>query len=285
MLRTLRFPLRNGALTALVACVLALGCSKSGDGPTDPGGGGSTLTQDDADDLAVQAVIAVSPWGVMIESSGAVSAPGALATRPRSGGFRLDSALGDIPVWYDTTLVVGNLTIELSRRYYDLFGDPQDQVTGATDSAYATSRVHGSVANEQFEATYGQSGWIGIGGLNPMNDVIHVAGQSSDTLTTHFTALYAELERFCESRALTTLSGIAWAKPEGAPTYPSTGTATVQLVFTRFTDGSHGTIEKTVNATIVIAFNGTATPNVTVNGTWHYQWNLDTGTVVRVGGA
>ena len=48
---------------------------------------------------------------------------------------------------------------------------------------------------------------------------------------------------------------------------------------------AHGTIEKSANATIVITFNGTATPEVVVNGTWHYQWNLDTGTAVRAGGA
>ena len=158
-------------------------------------------------------------------------------------------------------------------------------MSATTDSVYATSRVHGSGANESFEATFGHSGWIGIGGLNPMRDAIFISGQSSDTLTTHFSAIYSDLERFCESRATTTLAGIRWNKPEGAPTYPATGTATVQLAWSRYTDGSHGSVEKSGNATIVIAFNGTATPNVTVNGTWHYQWNLDTGAIVRAGGA
>ncbi len=284
MSRIHRFPLSRGALAALAAFVLVVaGCSSGDDGPTSPGPGGGEVTQNDADDLALQAVIAIDPWGAMIESSGGLSAPGAIDVSPRGGRFRLDSTLGDIPVWHDTTFTLGGLTFTLSRQYYDLFGDPQNDITGTTDSVYASSRVHGSGATGNFEATYGQSGWIGIGGLNPMKDVLHIAGQTSDTLTTHFTALYSDVERFCESRATTTLSGVAWSKPESGPTYPSTGTATVALAFTRFTDGSHGTVEKSVNATIVITFNGTATPHVVVNGTWHYEWNLDTGSLVRSG--
>jgi len=282
MFRIRKSTLRGTVLAALVLVVA--GCSGGGgDPPTSPGG--SSLTQNDADDLAVQAVIAMGPWGTMIEASSGVSSPSSLPTSPRTSGFRLDSAMGGIPTWYDTTLIVGNLTITLSRRYYDLFGDSQDAPSSTTDSVFATSRVAGSVSDARFDATYGQTGWIGIGGINPALPTLHIDGQSSDTLTTHFSALYQDLERFCESRASTTLNDVAWVKPNGSPTYPASGTATIALAWTRFTDGSHGTIEKSANATIVITFNGTATPNVVVNGTWHYQWNLDTGEVVRAGGA
>jgi hypothetical protein len=284
-MRTRRFPLHSGAIAALV--VLLAGCSKGGD-PTGPGGGGSTLTQDDADDLALQSVIALDPWGPMIEASSGMSAPGAISpapsgipTAPRSG-FRGDATTG-VPVWHDTTFTRGNVTFTLTRRFFDLFGDSQDAYGPTTDSVYATSRVTGSVASPQFDASFGQAGWIGVGGLNPMISVLTISGQSDDTLSTHFTALNVDLERFCESRTSTTLTGIAWPKPSGSPTYPTEGTATIVLAFTRYTDGSRGTIEKSANATVIITFNGTANPTVSVNGTWHYVWNMDTGAVARAG--
>ena len=59
------------------------------------------------------------------------------------------------------------------------------------------------------------------------------------------------------------------------------GTATWVMHVDRLRSGDRGDISSTFDAVVVVTFNGTRNPDVTVNGSFHYTIDLATGAVTR----
>ena len=49
----------------------------------------------------------------------------------------------------------------------------------------------------------------------------------------------------------------------------------------RLRSTSRADVEVHIDATVVVTFNGTSQPEIVVNGTWRYRWNMVTGVVIR----
>ena len=90
--------------------------------------------------------------------------------------------------------------------------------------------------------------------------------------------------RFVDSRVIVgtmTAEDIVMLKRQATP-YPLSGRVTLVVRAERLRSGIRGDLERTYNAVIVIEFDGTRTPMVTVNGQWRYHWDLDAGVVSRM---
>ena len=121
---------------------------------------------------------------------------------------------------------------------------------------------------------------LDAGGLNPVHDHFNLAGAWSDTLSTHFVSLSGSTSVDCYAQTHGVGAGIHQSK---ASSYPSDGTITWTIFAQRLRNGEHGSVEKSLAATVVITFNGTRYPIVTVNGTWSYTYDLDNHTLARAG--
>jgi uncharacterized protein YcfL len=257
---TVRIPSRRHriGLAVLLAGVFALsGCSVSDD-PLAPD---LTFTQDDADDAAVQASISLSG---LQSTLGATSSAGVSTTA-------------------DTTWTQGNLTYRLTRRWFDESGVEQALPTATTDSIHVTTRVTGSDSTARWVGTIGHSGQLGVGALSPARPTLWIDGSRADTLDVRFTTVGGSATRWFDARTLTTVEDVRWTKPadSSTTTYPSAGTITMGIAARRFTDASHATVERTFDATVVVTFNGTRFAHATINGTFHYLIDLETGAVSR----
>lgn len=266
-----------GPVLAVVSVVAALAAGCSGnESPTGPGG----LTTEDADDIALQASISVATLGAIVEGSA-----GDGGGSPAPGSFRL-SRVGPSPaggVVPDTTFTVGGVLFELHRSWFDQGGTEQSAPDSGTDSIHVTSRVTGSAATPGYEVAVGHAGQVGIGGLHPSRSSVWINGACADTLVSHFTAIHRPVERWFVCRTSSDIDDVVWVKPSGTTTYPGSGTITMTLTAVSYRDGAYVDVVKTVNATVVVQFNGTRTPLVTVNGVWMYLLDLDTGTITRPG--
>lgn len=275
------FRMRLATLAPLVGLtlVVTLGGCATNDSTTGPLGG---LTQDDADDVAVQASMSLANFATIVTAGvgGSDGGPSGNAPRP----LALSSHGPGFAVMADTTWTAGALTITLSRTWYSLTGEEQAQPGPTTDSVSVTSRIAGSDSTARWAVTVGHAGWAGVGGLNPLRDAWWLNGSQADTLSSRFTALHRPVTRWFDARTQTTVANVRWTKPlTSEPTYPSSGTATLVLAATAWRDGARVEVERTLAATIVVRFNGTRYPDVSINGSYRYTWDLETGTIVRAG--
>jgi len=272
---------RHVTLTALAAALLALaGCG--GSSPTAVNT--AVATQADADDVAMQAAIAFANVSVEADAglSGARTAPLAAAFRgpnaptSQGGGFVAQSA--------DTTFQRGDVTFEIHRAFFDLTHAPQAAPDASTDSVVVTTRAFGtdSTSSAQYRVTVGHAGEMGVGGVNPVHSVLNFDGAWADTLASHFTSLSGLTTVDCYARTHGVGAGIHAAKTSP---YPDSGTITWSVYAQRLRNGERGSVEKTLQATVVVTFNGTRYPTVTVNGTWSYTYDMDGHVLARAGGA
>ena len=63
---------------------------------------------------------------------------------------------------------------------------------------------------------------------------------------------------------------------------PVSGTITVTVRVDVLNSSEQGDVAKHLVAIVVITFNGTSQPDMVVNGTYHYKWLMDEGTVLPV---
>lgn len=254
--------------------ILIAGCSGD-DSPTGPGG----FTVDDADDAAVQASMALGVLGAVVEGTA-----GAGGGAPAPGVTGMAGAQPGPGVLTDTTFTQDGVTVALSRSWFSLTGMEQSLPDADTDSVHSTSRVTGEAQSARYDVVIGHAGQLGIGGIHPSRTEIWINGAMADTLTSHFQALVRPVERWFVCRTSSVIQDVRWPKSTGMNTYPGSGTITMTLFASRNRDGDRLDFDRTFEATVVVTFNGTRYPDVTVNATWHYVWDLDNGTIVRAGG-
>jgi hypothetical protein len=109
-------------------------------------------------------------------------------------------------------------------------------------------------------------------------DTIVFQGASMDTLENHFRSLDSLRTRHFHWESDLAIDNVNWAK--GAP-YPASGTVTLIANADRYVSNSNVTKDGHWHAVITVTFNGTATPDITINGSFHYHWNLITGLITR----
>lgn len=267
---------RFRAPLAAVACAGALflaGCS--GDNPVNP----NAFTQADADDIAAQAGQAAAA-GVLTNMNAADGASGGVSGSP-AARFPSRAGAGAF-AQAETTFTSGNVTYTLGVTFYDADGNELSGYGPLAHRMLVTTRATGSVTSQQFNATLGHAGTLDVTGLEAALDTLVFDGACNDSVDASFQSLDGLRTRYFKWRSGSVLTDAALLKNRQANPYPLSGTLTYIVHAERYGSNQFAAVEKTWDATVTIVFDGTSTPELTVNGVFHYRLNLVSGIVVRV---
>lgn len=258
------------AAALLAIALIASGCGNSSS-PTNVG----AISQDDADDLAVLGVAAMNQVG--LDAKGSVGMPGGPMASSQSPIAR--PGVGPMAALWDTSYVRDGLTIEASRNFYDS-GDLQLAQYGPDAVKLVwTSRIFGTVEMPRDTATVGHIGSLEVRGIQPTDTAFVINGAGADSLMNRFRSYDGTRTRyFYWNSALTIVNVIERHVVDG---YPLSGTVTFVVQADRLRSNSRADVEAHLRATIVVTFNGTNTPIVTVNSSRSYHWNMATGELIR----
>lgn len=266
------FPRTGLALLLLGFMLVAAGCGK-GTGSTNPS---SPMTQESADDIAVNTVLALNTVGGDVEGAG-VSAGAALFQPGDSHARRARLS----STQFDTTFTRDSITFHVTRTWIGVLGDTLAGPGSSASRLLWTSDASGHWTGERDTAQVGHHADLTVTGSRPLlslADTLVFNGAAFDTLDNSFRSLDSlRTRRFHWESSLAVLN-VQW--PKGA-SVPASGTVTINVIADRYITNGSNTRDGHWNATVVITFNGTPNANVTVNGTWHYHWNLATNVIVR----
>jgi hypothetical protein len=252
------------AAALLAIALMANGCGKS-TSPTNVG----ALTQDDADDMAVQGAAAMNQ--VSLDADGAVGSLGAsayLVARP-----------GTLAAMAETTFTRGNLTIQASRNLYAAGDVPLDHYDPTAVKLVWTSRIFGTIETPHDSATVGHAATLEVRGIQPTDSAFVLNGVAADTLMNRFQSYDGMRWRYCYWKSALTIADVISRHGSSGP--PLSGTVTFVVQADRLRSNNRTDLEAHLEATIVVTFNGTTTPTITVNERHRYHWFMPTGLVVR----
>jgi len=255
----------------LVACVAALALVASGCGTTTPTS--PNLTHDSADDIAMQTATTLGI--VNLDVLGGAGGAGALLVS-RPGASRSAAE-------WDTSFAVGGLSFEASRQFYNADGGLMPGYGPDAVRMVWTSRVYGTAELPRDTLTIGHSASTEFGGIQPLADTLRINGAALDTLMNRFRSYDGTRTRyFYWNSALDVADVLLLKSTLDASPWPLSGTMTLVVEADRLRSNDRADVEAHLSATVVVTFNGTSQPDIVVDGTWHYRWNMVTGAVTRV---
>ena len=256
-----------GTAALLLLLPLVAGC---GNKVTAPGG---AMTAQTADDLAIQAATGLVLLGgdIQLSVSSTPQAPPAAARR----------ALPARAAW-DTTVTWNGITYQASRTFYDAL---DNQLSGYGPLAVRlrwTSRASGSYAGPRDTASVGRDALLDVRGIQGGQDTLRFDGTAHDTLQNTFRSLDGQRVRHFFWVSSATVESVRILKSTlGTGGWPIGGTVTCLVSADRLRSNSVADVEAHLDATIVVTFDGTSQPEILVNGTYRYRWNMQTGVVSR----
>jgi hypothetical protein len=260
-----RFVLAPVALL-LLALPLITGC---GNKVTAPSGTG----QQTADDLAIQAVTSMTLVGGDVQLSIASTPPSAPMSARRAAPARA--------LW-DTTVVMNGITYEASRTFYDASDNALPGWDPLAVRLRWTSRAYGTYQGPRDTASVGHDALLDVRGIQSGEDTLTFDGQCRDTLQNTFRSLDGTRMRYFLWVSSTAVNAVKFLKSTlGTGAWPLSGTVTYIVSADRLRTNNRTDVEAHFDATVVVIFDGTPFPEIVVNGTYHYRWNMLTGTVSR----
>jgi hypothetical protein len=272
---------RNRTLWTLTAALMALAVAAAGCGSDSPTAPSSAVTQATADDVALQVAqtMAAGNGGTMTELFAMAAA---VPSGAAASGLGLRGAFGTAGAASETTFTVGNVTYTFTRAFYDADGVELAEYGPAAVRLRVTSRAAGGITGLQFAATLGHAGLTDVTGIAPSADTLGFDGAADDTVQTQFTSLDGLHTRHFSWLAHLAYADVRLLKARDVNPWPLSGTATWAVHAERLRAGARGDVEAVFDALVVVAFDGTQYPEVTVNGTYRYRVNLNTGQVARL---
>ena len=258
------------AAVLIAAAVVTSGCGK-GTNPTNP----AQLDQQTADDVAVMA-------GADASMNGGVAAELSAGAQLFVPGPQAMPGSISSTAW-DTTFTRDSLTISVSRTFYNALGQPLPGYDPTAVRLVATTRITGTMSGHRYRATIQRTGMLDIAGINALQDTLTFNGTGSDTTHAQFSGMMDSTRTVVlHKTGARALSQVKLLKDPNVNPWPLSGTATWTITVDKLVTGGGGTIEKHFTATVVVTFDGTSTPDITINGSFHYRVNLLTGIVTRV---
>jgi hypothetical protein len=187
---------------------------------------------------------------------------------------------GASPAAAETTVTNGNVTWNLSVRWFDASSNEQANYDPATTvRMQANSRGNGAVTGVNGSGTLHSAGTIDMMGVDQAATQVSTNATRNDTLSWTATGPSGSATGLTHSTG--TLANVVEAKPVDQ-NYPSSGTGTWDLDVNRQLQGDAGSISEHFVAHVVVTFNGTHLVPLVVNGTHHFLLDLDTGAVTLV---
>ena len=257
-------------IAGLVA--VALFASSCGDMTKRTTGPGTNLTQDTADDVALQVGLNLQSTGLEVEAA-ATSVAG---SAPVQGTAATQAQV------FDTTFARNGITFEITRTFYGPLGEELPGYGPTAVRMVWTSRAYGTIETTRDTATIGHSGSLDVHGIQATKDTLTFAGLALDTLTNHFMSFDNTRERFMHAVSSLEYADVLLLKARDVNPWPLSGTATYDLVADRLRSNDLNDVETHLTAHVVVTFNGTSTPDIVVSGSFHYRFNLITGQLIRV---
>jgi len=262
-----RFP-KAGTTAFLLLLPLIVGC---GSKVTAPGTGMSAQT---ADDLAIQTATSLTIVGGDVQY--------ALSTTPQAPPAGARRARPARAVW-DTSFTWNGITYEASRTFYDALDNELPEYGPMAWWMRWTSRAYGTYEGPRDTASVGHDALLDFHGIYFGQDTVQVDGICRDTLENTFRSLDGLRVRYFYWVSSTAVDAVRILKstiPTGG--WPINGTVTYAVSADRLRSNNRADVEAHLDATVVVTFNGTPQPEIVVNGTYRYRWNMQTGAVTRV---
>jgi hypothetical protein len=243
------------------------------------GGCGNKVTAPDsadqqtADDLAIQTAINVTLVGGDLEF-----AMSSTPLAPQAGARQASPARA---LW-DTTVVANGITYEASRTFYDAAGAPLPDYGPLAVRLRWASRAFGTFVSPRDTASVGHDAVLDVRGIQAGEDTLTFDGTCLDTLQNRFRSLDGSRVRYFYWTSSTTVSAVDRLRTAGPiDGWPLSGTVSYVVSADRLRSNDRVDVEAHVDATVVVTFNGTSQPEIVVNGTYRYRWNMLTGVVTR----
>ncbi|HYM81584.1 MAG TPA: hypothetical protein VEY91_09255 [Candidatus Limnocylindria bacterium] len=260
--------------SVLVAVAIAAsGCGKNAS-PTMPAPPDTPLSQQAADDLARHFGASLArTGGVPLSQVGSTDLPAiARGQAPHLVRSNLETLADE-----------GEFSWSFSLTYYDANGNEQPGYHPLTTARVrVVARARGRLTTAEHQAFVGVYRLLDVQGLLPSETTIEIDGAANDTADCQFAASDGSAERRYHLLANGTLVDVRQLKDSSVNPYPLSGTARWNVVVNAFVQDQHGTVETHHEVTVVVTFNGTKHPDIDIDGTHHYQGDLDTGHVQRV---
>lgn len=179
---------------------------------------------------------------------------------PRMGGCTFAAGQFSCP-----PMTRNGLTITRTVVFKDAAGVTQSAYDAATTaSIHVTSSVTGDVTHGPWSATITRDRDFTISGLVGAETTRIVNGTGNETLTRSRVTEGNETRSYSLTGTSVVANVVVPVRAEGVDPWPLSGTITRTYTVTRTSGADSG---RTVTRTVVITFNGTATPTATVNGT------------------
>ena len=271
---------RRAAPIAAVGLTLALaatGCSKSSEGPTQP----IFIDQPFADEIAqhVAGTIASDDGGSMLSLTSTVATvPHSVATLAARR-----ARLGRIA--RDTSFTAAGVAWTIVDTFFTASGTPQDDYDPATSaSMHVRALGTGDISTATFHARYRHLGRLQATGLSLAPDTLHLGGAARDSTRSWFAAQFEN----GVTRRLLCVSDIGYedvrvVKGQSATDAPIFGIATWTMSVTRFSDLDSTKVDRQMQVTVLIAFDGASgTATMQVGGLFEYTFDLQTGALARL---
>ena len=260
-MRALRFA------TVLFGIVLLAGVSGCSDdsNPTSPE---PAVSQQEADDVALQTVVAV---GIFSDDFGnAVSAtPAGPAARPSRA------------MWDTTITSASGLTYQASRDFYDAADNVLPDYGPTAVRMRWMSHAGGLIVTPRDSCTVGHALVLDARGIQSTVDTLRLDGIQTDTLLNKFTSYDGMRTRIYNWRSILSLINVRFPKSQIVTGLRPTGLVTLAIAVDRLRTYNHLDIESHFDVAVVITFDGSTVARVLVDGRYAYNWNLLTGEITR----
>lgn len=259
----------------LVATALAVGLAGCGKNPT--GAGGSAAAQANADDAAQQVGASMAQDnGGMVSTNGASPASLDGVAARKVGLAQPASAMSE------TTFTVGAITFTFSRVYLNATHNGMAYFDPVVTWGIAlTSRATGSISTSQFNASIGRTGTLDLWNVSVLApDTVLMNGTAHDTAQCSFVSATTGAQRYFHTEMSGAMTDVRVPKPVTS-NYPASGTVTWTVSADRLRSNDRADLEEHYTAIVVVTFNGTRYPDVTVNGTYRYHLDIKTGAISR----
>ena len=145
-----------------------------------------------------------------------------------------------------------------------------------------TSRAYGTYQGVRDTASVGHATTMDFRGIQAGQDTVKINGVCSDTLQNTFRSLDGVFVRYflwIGSAAVNDLRILKSTVSTGA--WPIDGSISYAVSVDRLRSNNRADVEFHFQAVVDVTFNGTNEPEIVVNGTYRYRWNMQTGQVTR----
>lgn len=259
-----RFP------TFLLVVLLLPPVTGCGNKVTSPG---VTFTQQTADDVAVQAAASLTVVGGNVQL--------AMGSTPSAPPARAREAWPVRAAW-DTTTTWNGITYQASRTFYDALDNVLADWSPLAVRMRWTSRAYGTYEGVRDTASVEHDATLDFRGIQAGQDTVRVNGVCRDTLQNTFRSLDGVFVRYflwIDSAAVDEVRILKSTVPSGG--WPISGSISYAVSVDRLRSNNRGDVEAHFEAVVVVTFDGTSQPEIVVNGTYRYHWNMQTGQVTR----